>query len=218
MPRAAMRLLAIVLLALTLVQGCLGAGPTAFRDPSLRASQIRRPAIALTISLDRTALFGEGEFSAQERAAIPETYEATLLQGLNAEGILLADISVTANRSYRGSQWPLEGIDRVQALHRGRSVNADHVVIVDVRLSRRGLVHCREANRPFVALTTVVTAGVELLRTRDGARLLVEPAGPDLETIDVEPDCERTRIARRASGQELMEESVGKVLRRLLKP
>jgi hypothetical protein len=168
--------------------------------------------------LDRTGLFGQGEFSAQERASIPEAYEALLLQGLNAEGILPVDMSVTANRSYRGSQSPFEGIDRTQALKRGRSVSADYVMIVDARLSRRDLVHCRESRRPFAALTTVVTAGLELLRAGDGARLLVVPPGPDLETQDIEADCQRGRVSRRASGQEIMEESVGKLLRLLLKP
>jgi hypothetical protein len=212
-----MPILWMYLLAVLFLQGCLGAGPGAFRDPSFRPAQIRRPAIALTVSLDRTGLFGEGEFSARERASIPEAYETALLEGLNSEGILLADISVTADRSSRGSREPLEGIDRGQALSRGRSVDADHVVIIAVRLHRGELVHCREANRPFVAPTTVIQAALELLRVRDGARLLLEPRGPALEATDVEPDCERRRVTRRASGQELVEESVGKVLKRLLK-
>lgn len=213
-----MRVLSTLLLALTLVQGCVSPGPAGFRDPSFRSSQIRRPAIVLRVSLDRTGAFGEGEFSAQERAALPEAYEAALLERLNAEGIPPADISLTPNRSFRGSRESLEGIDRAQALSRGETVNADYVVIVDVRLSRRELVHCREAGRPFVALTTVATAGLELLRLRDGARLLVEPPGPDLQATDIVADCERRRIARRASSEETMEESAGKVLQRLLKP
>jgi len=45
----------------------------------------------------------------------------------------------------------------------------------------------------------------------------VEPPGPDLETTDIEADCEQRRVARRASGQELIEQSVGKVLKLLLK-
>ncbi len=212
-----MRVLATLLLALTLAQGCVSPGPVAFRDPGFRPSQIRRPAILLRVSLDRTGAFGEGEFSAQERAALPEAYEAALLEGLNAEGILPVDISLVANRSSRGSQEPLEGIDRAQARSRGETVNADYVVIVDVRFYRRELVHCREAGRPFVALTTVATAGLELHRLRAGARLLVEPPGPELQATDLVADCERRRATRRTS-QEIMEESVGKVLRRLLKP
>jgi len=171
--------------------------------------------VVLQISLDRTGFLGEGEFSARERDSIPEGYETALLEGLNTEGVLPLDISLTANRSYRGSR-PFETIDRAQALHRGRSVNADHVMIVDVHLSRRDLVHCRDSRRPFVALTTVVRAGVEVLRVRDGARVLVEPPGQALETTDIEADCGERRVARRASGQELMEESVGKVLKLLL--
>ena len=211
-----MRVLAPLLLALTLVQGCVSPGPAAFRDPGFRPSQIRRPAIALRVSLNRTGAFGEGEFSAQERAALPEAYEAALLEGLNAEGILPVDISLTANRSSRGSQAPLEGFDQAQARSRGEAVNADYVVIVDVRLGRRELVHC-EAGRPFRALTTVAAAGLELVRLRDGARLLVEPPGNELQATDLVADCERRRATRQTS-QELMEESVGKVLRRLLKP
>ena len=212
-----MRVLATLLLALTLTQGCVSPGPAAFRDPGFRPSQIRRPAILLRVSLDRTGAFGEGEFSAQERAALPEAYEAALLEGLNVEGILPLDISLTANRSSRGSQEPLEGFDRAQARSRGAAVNADYVVIVDARFYRRELVHCREAGRPFVALTTVATAGFELHRLRAGARLLAEPPGPELQATDLVADCERKRATRRTS-QEIMEESVGKVLRRLLKP
>ena len=200
-------------------QGCaLPSGPVAFRDPGFRPSQIRRPAVALRVSLDRTVTFGEGEFSARERATLPEAYEAALLEGLNAEGILPVDISLAADRSPRGSQRPLEGIDRAEAFSRGWTVSADYLVIVDVRWSRGELFHCRESRRPFTALTTVVTAGLELHRLSDGARLLVEPTGPDLLATDIEADCGRRRIARRASGQELTEASVGKVLRRLLKP
>lgn len=212
-----MRIPAGLLLVAALLQGCLGAGPTPFRDPGFRATQVRRPAIALTVSLEKTGFLGDGEFSAGERASIPEGYETALLEGLNADGILPLDISLTANRSYRGSQPPFEKTDRAQALDRGRSVNADHVMIVDVHLSRRSLVHCRDSRRPFVALTTVVQAGAELLRVRDGARLLVEPPGPDLETTDIEADCEQRRVTRRASGQELMEESVAKVLKLILR-
>lgn len=212
-----MRVLATLLLVLTLAQGCVSPGPAAFRDPGFRPSQIRRPAIALRVSLDRTGAFGEGEFSAQERAALPEAYEAALLEGLNVEGILPLDISLTANRSSRGSQEPLQGFDRAQARSRGETVNADYVVIVDARFYRRELVHCREAGRPFVALTTVATAGLEVVRLRDGARLLMEPPRPELQAIDLVADCEQRRATRRTS-QEIMEESVGKVLRRLLKP
>lgn len=210
-----MRIPAALLLVAALLHGCLGSGPTAFRDPGFRATLIRRPAIALTVSLDKTGFLGDGEFSASERASIPEGYETALLEGLNTEGILPLDISLTVNRSYRGSQPPFETIDRARALDRGQNVNADHVMIVDVHLGRRSLVHCRDSRRPFVALTTVVQAGVELLRVRDGARLLVEPPGPDLETTDIEADCEQRRVARRASGQELIEQSVGKVLKLL---
>ena len=210
-----MRVFATLPLVLTLVQGCsVPAGPTAFRDPGYRPSQIRRVAIALRVSLDRTGVF---PFSAQDRTVLPEAYEAALLEGLNAEGILPVDISLTANRASRGSQEPLEGFDRAQARSRAEAVNADYLVIVDVRLGRRDLVHCREAGRPFGALTTVATAGLELVRLRDGARLLMEPPGTELQATDLTADCTQRRATRRTS-QEMMEESVGKVLRRLLKP
>ena len=201
---------------LLLTSGCATSEPPAFRHSDFRPAQIRRPAVMLQVSLDPTGLPGEGEFLPREWNSIPEAFEIALLEGLNAEGILPVDVSLSARPSSRGAV-PFERIDRRQALERARTVKADVVLILDVSLSRRDRVYCQEERRPFMARTTLWTLGAEVVRVADGARLLIEPPGPTLRLGDVEPDCERGRIGRRLSAQELLDATVQQVLSLLLR-
>lgn len=202
-PRRALRRVALSLLPVTLcAQGCVTPGPQAFRHPDFRPHEIRRPALVLQLSL--------GEFSPREQNSIPDAFEIALLEGLNAEGILPVDVTLLPRRSTSGT--PSKGIDRRQALDRGRALHADVVVILDASLSRRDLVFCREERRPFVARATLWMLGAEALRVADGTRLLIEPLGPTLRLSDVEPDCGQGRIERRLSTQELLNLAVKKIL------
>lgn len=202
-PRRALRRVALSLLPVTLcAQGCVTPEPRAFRHPDFRPHEIRRPALVLQLSL--------GEFSPREQNSIPDAFEIALLEGLNAEGILPVDVTLLPRRSTSGT--PSKGIDRRQALDRGRALHADVVVILDASLSRRDLVFCREERRPFVARATLWMLGAEALRVADGTRLLIEPLGPTLQLSDVEPDCGQGRIERRLSTQELLNLAVQKIL------
>jgi len=212
------RLATLLLLPVALgLPGCGISEPRAFRHPDFTPLNIRRPAVLLQVSLDQAALLGEGERSPRERSSIPEAFEIALLEGLNAEGILPVDVTLSARRSTPAGRAPFEGIDRRQALDRGRALDADVVVIVGAVLSRLDLVFCREGRRPFIARTTLWTLGAEILRVADRARLLVEPPGPTLQLGDVEPDCERGGIGRRLSVQELLDAAVHRILSLLLR-
>lgn len=215
-PRRALRRVALSLLPVTLcAQGCVTPEPRAFRHPDFRPLEIRRPVLVLQLSLGQTGFRGEGEFSPREQNSIPDAFEIAVLEGLNAEGILPVDVTLSPRRSTSGT--PFKGIDRRQALDRGHALHADVVVILDASLSRRDLVFCREERRPFIARATLWIVGAEVLRVADGARLLIEPPGPELQLSDVEPDCERRRIERRLSTQELLNLAVQKILARLLR-
>ncbi len=213
-----------LLLAALLVSGCATPGPSAFRHPDFRPASIRRPAVVLQVSLEQTELLGEGEFSRRERSSIPEAAEIALLEGLNAEGILPVDVTLSARGSSRDSAGAFERIDRKQALERARTLHADVVLIVDVSLSRQDLVYCRAGpsaagagGRPFIARTTFWTFGVEVLRVVDGVRLLVEPPAPAHRLRDIEPECDRGRVGRRLSAEEMLETAVRELLALLLR-
>ncbi len=208
--RALRRVVFSLLLVTPYAQGCVTPEPRAFRHPDFRPLEIRRPALVLQLSLGQTGFRGEGEFSPWEQNSIPDAFEIALLEGLNAEGILPVDVTLLPRRSTSGT--PSKGIDRRQALDRGRALHADVVVILDAFLSRRDLVFCREERRPFVARATLWMLGVEVLRVVDGTRLLIEPLGPTLQLSDVEPDCGQGRIERRLSTQELLNLAVQKIL------
>lgn len=207
--------LSLLLVALGL-PGCGTSELRAFRHPDFTPLKIRRPAVVLQVSLDRAGSLGEGEFSAREQRSIPDAFEIALLEALNAEGILPVDATVSVGRSTLASA-PFEGIDRRQVLDRGRTLGADVVMIVGASLARRDLVFCREERRPFIARAALWTLAAEVLRVADGARLLIEPPAPAWQLADVEPDCERGRIGRRLSAQELLDALVQRVLSLLLR-
>ncbi|MFQ5897021.1 MAG: hypothetical protein ACE5JN_02065 [Candidatus Methylomirabilia bacterium] len=199
--------LALTLAALSFSR-CLSPEPGAFRHPDFRPADIRRPAVVIQVSLDRTSLLGEGEFSPRQRSAIPQAVEIGLLEGLNAEAILPVDVTLLARPSYRDRASPFTRIDRQLALEQARTLNADFVLILDVHLSRQPVLHCRGGRRPFRVRTTRWTFGAEVLRVSDGTRLLVRPPAPGLRLDDVEPDCDRGRVDRRRTAHEMLEVSV----------
>ena len=172
--------------ALLAASGCAApelGGPAPWRDPAFRPSAVRRPAVYLQVSLERVGL-GSGPFSAQERAGIPERYETAVQEALNGLGILPVDIALQAQRAARTNDRPLEGIETAAALARARETGADHLVIVDARLSRRDLALCRQGGRALVGTATYWEAGLEVLRVSDGARVLVEPPGAEQRVLD----------------------------------
>lgn len=200
-----------LLAGLWLLQGCASPAPVAVREPAYRPAEIRRPAVVLQVSLDQSG-FGEGEFTNQERSGLPEQFESTLIDGLNSQGIFPLDVALSALRAYRGSSDPIDRLDRGQALARARSLQADVLLVVDMHLSRRDLVYCRGAGRPFAARTTVVAVTLEVLRVSDGTRLLLEPPDAGLRVTDVDAPCTREQRARRLSSEELADATVSRAL------
>ena len=203
------------LLALGLLTGCASPGPLAMRHPEYRPAEVRRPAVVLQVSLDQTG-FGEGEFTKEERASIPDQFEAGLIDALNNQGIFPHDVVLTAQRAYRGSSNPIERIDRAQALARARSLRADVLLLVDMHLGRKDLVYCRVTRRPFRARSTLLAVTLEVLRVSDGTPLLREPpAGEPL--TDIEAECGRERSIRRLSMEELAGAGISRALTLLLR-
>lgn len=202
MPRPAFARWTPALAALWLLAGCaFQSGAPPLREPGFRASMVRRPAILVRVSVS------DG-FNARERDRIPEDYQAALVEGFDRLGILAVDLAVAQG----GRSRPLDGLDRGPALARARQAGAEHLVIVDARLSRGDLAHCRQSGRAVSGPTTFWDAGVEILRVSDGRPLFVEPPGEDLRVVDVELDCKTGRLIRRKSMDELIGDSTGVVL------
>lgn len=194
----------LALLALCLLSGCAaGSSSTTsgLREPGFRASMVRRPAVVVRVSVSE-------ELSQRERARIPEDYQAAVVEGLDRLGVLAVDVEVLPG----GSNRALVGIDRGPALARAREAGAEHLVIVDARLSRGDLSHCKQSGRARTGPTTYWDAGLEIDRVSDGKRLLVDPPAENLRAVDVELDCKTGRLIRRRSMDELIAESVGLIL------
>jgi len=191
-------------LSLCLLSGCaFGASgnTSALREPGFRASMVRRPALLVRVSVS-------DELSQRERGRIPEDYQAAVVEGLDRLGILAVDVAIVPG----GRDRALSGIDRAPALSRAREAGAEHLVIVDARLSRGDLPHCKPSGRTRVGLTTYWDAGLEIDRVSDGKPLLVDPPAEDLRAVDVELDCKTGRLIRRRSMDELITDSVGLIL------
>jgi len=152
------------------------------------------------------------------RAGIPERYESAVQEALNGAGILPVDITLEARRAEKTNDLPLEGIKPAAALARAREIGADHLVIVDARLSRRDLPLCRQGARALVGTATYWEAGLEVLRVSDGVRVLVEPPGAEQRVLDLEVDCRQGRLIRRKAMDEMIEESAKRALEPLSRP
>ena len=194
----------VALLPLCLLCGCaLGSSSTntGLREPGFRASTIRRPALLVRVSVS-------DDLSQRERDRIPEDYQAAVVEGLDRLGVLALDVAMVPSSRSRA----LDGIDRRPALARAREAGAEHLVIVDARLSRGDLRHCTQSGRALVGPTTFWDAALEIDRVSDGKPLLVEPPAEDSRAMDVELDCKTGRLIRRRSMDELINDSVGLIL------
>jgi hypothetical protein len=193
----------LAMLALLAAWGCAGGlgGTTASREPGFRAASVRRPALLVRVSVPP-------ELGQRERDRIVEDYQAAVLEGLERMGILVVDMATAPGSSSR----PLQGIDRPAALGRAREAGAEQLVIVDARLARDTLTHCKQMGRARSGPTTFWDVGVEIRRVSDTQPLLVEPPAEDLRAVDVELDCKTGRLIRRKSMDEIISDSVGLAL------
>jgi len=192
---------AALLAALLTASGCAGGGTPASREPGFRAASVRRPALLVRVSVP-------AELDQRDRDRISENYQAAVVEGLERLGILAVDMATVPGTSSR----PLEGLDRPAALRRAREAGAEQLVIVDARLAKDTLTHCRRAGRAVSGSTTFWDVGLEIRRVADTQPLLVEPPAEDLRAVDVELDCKTGRLIRRKSMDELITDSVGLVL------
>jgi hypothetical protein len=192
---------AALLVALLTASGCAGGGTPASREPGFRAASVRRPALLVRVSVP-------AELDQRDRDRISENYQAAVVEGLERLGILAVDMATVPGTSSR----PLEGLDRPAALRRAREAGAEQLVIVDARLAKDTLTHCRRAGRAVSGSTTFWDVGLEIRRVADTQPLLVEPPAEDLRAVDVELDCKTGRLIRRKSMDELITDSVGLVL------
>jgi len=195
--------LVLALLAAGLLSACASGSSSddIVREPGFRTSSIRRPALLVRVGIDET-------MSERERARIPEDYQAAIVEGLDRLGILLVDVAMVP----LGRSRALQGIDRPPALARAREAGAEHLVIVDARLSRGDLIPCQRGGRPLIVPTVYWDAALEIDRVADGKRLYVEPPAEDMRVVDVELDCKTGKLIRRRSMDELINDSVGLVL------
>src|SRR5215467_826850 len=195
--------LVLALLAAGLLSACASGSSSddIVREPGFRASAVRRPALLVRVGVDET-------MSERERARIPEDYQAAIVEGLDRMGILLVDVAMMAP----GRSRALQGIHRPPALARAREAGAEHLVIVDARLSRGELPHCQRGGRALISPTVYWDAALEIDRVSDGKRLYAEPPAEDTRVVDVEFDCRTGKLIRRRSMDELINDSVGLVL------
>lgn len=203
MRRHALAQRTLALAALLLASGCAGFGAStaASREPGFRATSVRRPAIVVRVS-------APAELGKRDRDRLSENYEAAVVEELERVGILAVDLSSLPGSPAR----PLEGLDLIAALSRAREAGAEQLVIVDARLSRDDLTHCKQSGRARTGPTTFWDVGLEILRVTDGRPLLVEPAAEDVRAVDVEIDCKSGKLIRRKSMDELITDSVGLAL------
>ncbi|OGL17394.1 MAG: hypothetical protein A3G97_10305 [Candidatus Rokubacteria bacterium RIFCSPLOWO2_12_FULL_69_21] len=187
-----------LLAGLGLLTGCMSPGPAAVRHPDYRPANIRRPAVVLQVS---------GEFASREPTAISDPFEAGLIDALNGQGVLPLDVAVSTSRT----------LDRDQALARARSLRADALLLVEMRLERKDVVYCRETRRPFAARSTVLAVTLEVLRVADGTRLLLEPPDADHPLTDIEAECGREPSVRRVSLEELAGAGISRALTLLMR-
>ena len=192
---------AALLAALLTASGCAGGGTPASREPGFRAASVRRPALLVRVSVP-------AGLDQHDRDRISENYQAAVVEGLERLGILAVDMATVPGTSSR----PLEGLDRTAALRRAREAGAEQLVIVDARLAKDTLTHCRRAGRAVSGSTTFWDVGLEIRRVADTQPLLVEPPTEDFRAVDVELDCKAGRLIRRKSMDELITDSVGLVL------
>jgi hypothetical protein len=171
--------LPLALLAI-LATGCAipgGGAPTRSRAPDYSAREIRRPAVFVRVA-------GWPDLNDRERQALADTYEGALVEALDARGVPPTDVQRVV---------PGERFDARAALARAREVGAEHAIIVDLGVSRRDAMFCRESARPFRAITTVWSQGVQVLRVGDGASRMAIAAGQDLDVTELDADCGNPR-------------------------
>jgi len=208
MPRAARAVRLASLAVPALLAAACAAGlegePAPARAPDFRPEQVRRPLVLVRL------VRGAGRWEERESRALPDEYQGALLEALNARAVLAREVQVRGERE--------GGLEPRAALARAREVGADHVVLVEIRVSQVQPVFCRDGRRPFRAAATLWSQSLQVLRAQDGAVRLSVAAGSALDLLDVEPDCENPGESRQRSAGEVIDEAVRRMLGRVVGP
>jgi hypothetical protein len=193
-------LLGIVLLAAACASSS-GSSPASLpRAPDFSARQIRQPAVFIRVA-------GWPDLNDREREALADTYEGALVEALDEYGSPPSDLRRVV---------PGERFDTRMALARAREVRADHVIVIDLKVSRRDALFCTDSPRPFRAITTVWSQGVQVLRVSDGvSRVAVAPGG-DLDVTELEADCANPRRSGRRDRAQMLAAATQALTQRLL--
>jgi hypothetical protein len=178
-----------------------GSGPVSMpRAPDYRAREIRQPAIFVRVA-------GWPDLNDREREALADIYEGALLEAFDERGFPPTDLQRVA---------PGERFDTRSALVRAREVKADHVIIIDLKVSRRDAIFCRDSARPFRAITTVWSQGVQVLRVSDGASRMAVAPGGDLDVTELEADCANPRRSQQRDRAHMLGEATQSLTQRVL--
>jgi hypothetical protein len=193
-------LLGIVLLAAACASSS-GSTPASLpRAPDFSARQIRQPAIFIRVA-------GWPDLNDREREALADMYEGALVAAFDEHGSPPTDLQRVV---------PGERFDTRTALARARQVQADHVIVVDLKVSRRDAIFCTESPRPFRAITTVWSQGVQVLRVSDGASRVVVAQGGDLDVTELEADCANPRRSQRRDRPQMLAAATQALTERIL--
>jgi hypothetical protein len=177
-----------------------GCAPHLAESPSTHASgyrgaELRRPAVTLRVEIGP-------ELPERDRTDLPALYAGILAEALDAKAISPVDLEVS-----------MRALDRAAALRRARDVQADHVVLVRVTVTRGLRGQCD--GRAGSASTMVWTARAEVVRVVDGQPRL---STPTIEVNDLEVECSSTRERGRLGRDEVMGRSARKLVDALLRP
>jgi hypothetical protein len=150
---------------------------------------------------------GWPDLNDREREALADTYEGALVEAFDEYGLPPTDLQRVA---------PSERFDTRSALLRARQVHADHVIVIDLKVSRREAVFCTDSPRPFRAVTTVWSQGVQVLRVSDGASRMAVAPGQDLDVTELEADCANPRRSERRDRAEMLGAAIQALTQRVL--
>jgi hypothetical protein len=170
------------------------------RAPDFSARQIRQPAVFIRVA-------GWPDLNDREREALADTYEGALVAAFDEYGSPPTDLQRVV---------PGERFDARTALARARQVQADHVIIIDLRVSRRDAVFCTDSPRPFRAITTVWSQGVQVVRVSDGASRVAVASGGDLDVTELEADCANPRRSHRRDRAQMLAAATQALTQRIL--
>jgi hypothetical protein len=170
------------------------------RASDFSARQIRQPAMFIRVA-------GWPDLNEREREALADVYEGALVEAFDERGFPPTDVQRVV---------PGERFDSRMALSRARQVQADHVIVIDLTVSKREATFCTDSPRPFRAITTVWSQSAQVLRVSDEApRMTIAPGG-DLDVTELEADCATPRRSQPRDRAQMLATATQTLVQRIL--